>query len=374
MRYKAIFALLALVISFSAPVSALAAAKYKPFEVSGWIPYWRADIGIADTVIHLDTFTEVNPFGYTVKTDGTLNDELSKNSQLWPVLKLLADQKNIRVIPTVMWSNGEAIHAVLSNKASRTAHIQEIVRVVNAGNYDGIDIDYEAKLAETKPYFSLFLKELYKAMGQKWVMCTIESRTPPEDRFSTPPATLEYANDFKEINKYCDRVRFMTYDQGRIDLNLNAARPAPYVPVADTAWVEKAIRLAMKDISARKIMIGIPTYGYEHDMFPDASVTGGMGYSQLWSFNPGYATQLASKFGLTPQRNASGELYITFPAASSTEAIPLPNATRVLTWSDAQAIQAKVDLAKRLGVRGVSIFKIDGGEDWGMWNVLAAAK
>lgn len=374
MRKKAIFALLALIISLSTPLSALAAVKYKPFEISGWIPYWRADMGIADAVIHLDTFTEVNPFGYTVKTDGTLNDELSKNSQLWPILKLLADQKNIRVIPTIMWSNGEAIHATLSNKAKRTAHIERIVRVVNAGNYDGIDIDYEAKLAETKPYFSAFLKELYRAMGQKWVMCTIEARTPPEDRFTTPPATLEYANDFVEINKYCDRVRFMTYDQGRIDINLNRERPVPYVPVADVAWVEKAIRLAMKDISARKIMIGVATYGYEHDMFATTETSSGIGYSQLWAFNPGYATALATKFSLTPQRNASGELYITFPAASSTEAVPLPNATRVLTWSDAEAIKQKVDLAKRLGVRGVSIFKIDGGEDWGMWNVLAAAK
>jgi spore germination protein YaaH len=366
-------AIFAAIFAFSAPSMAVA-AQYKPFEVSGWIPYWRADLGIADTTLHLDTFTEINPFGYTVKQDGTLNDELTKNSQLWPVLYYFARQKNIRVIPTVMWSNGEAIHATLSNKASRTAHINEIVKMVNDNNFDGVDIDYEAKLAETKPYFSAFLKELYTAMGQKWVMCTIEARTPPEDRFRTPPPTLEYANDFVQINKYCDRVKFMTYDQGRIDFNLNDARPAPYVPVADVAWVEKAIRLAMKDISAKKIMIGVATYGYEHDMFPSTETLSGIGYSQLWSFNPGYATALATKFGLTPQRNTSGELYITFPAASSTEAVPLPNATRVLTWSDAEAIKQKLDLAKRLGVRGVSIFKIDGGEDAKMWDVLKAAK
>ncbi|MDB5224419.1 MAG: Copper amine oxidase domain protein, partial [Candidatus Adlerbacteria bacterium] len=34
------------------------------------------------------------------------------------------------------------------------------------------------------------------------------------------------------------------------------------------------------------------------------------------------------------------------------------------------AIKAKVDLAKKLGVRGVAIFKIDGGEDPAMWSVL----
>lgn len=370
---KAIAAFFIGALALAAPLSALA-AQYKPFEVSGWIPYWRADFGIADTTLHLDTFTEVNPFGYTVKQDGTLNDELTKNSRLWPLLYFFARQREIRVIPTVMWSDGATIHAVLSNKAARTRHIQEIVSMVNDNGFDGVDIDYEGKLAETRVYYSAFLKELYKAMGKKWVMCTIESRTPLDSRYTNPPATIEYANDFKEINKYCDRVKIMAYDQGRIDLKLNAKNPAPYVPVADVAWVEKAVTLAAKDISKKKILIGVATYGYEHDMFASPEAVGGLGYSQLWSFNPGYAKTLAQQMGLTPSRNAAGELQITFPAASSTEAVPLPNATRVLTWSDAEAIKQKLDLAKRLGVRGIAIFKIDGGEDPAMWDVLQAAR
>lgn len=370
---KVLAAFLIALVGLSVPSAALA-AQYKPFEVSGWIPYWRADMGIADATLHLDTFTEVNPFGYTVKKDGTLNDELTKSSQLWPLLYFFARQKNIRIIPTVMWSDGATIHAVLSSKASRTKHVQEIVRMVNDNGFDGVDIDYEGKLAETNPYFTAFLKELYTAMGKKWVMCTIESRTPLDSRYDNPPATVEYANDFKAMNKYCDRVKFMTYDQGRIDVKLNAQNPAPYVPVADVVWVEKAIRLAMKDIAPKKIMIGVATYGYEHDMFASPEAVGGIGYSQLWSFNPGYATTLAQTMGLTPQRNASGELYISFPATSSTEAVPLPNATRVLTWSDSEAIKQKLELAKRLGIRGIAIFKIDGGEDPKMWDVLQNAK
>jgi spore germination protein YaaH len=43
---------------------------------------------------------------------------------------------------------------------------------------------------------------------------------------------------------------------------------------------------------------------------------------------------------------------------------------RYMTWSDSGAIAQKVALAKRLGIRGVAIFKLDGGEDQAMWNVL----
>ena len=41
-----------------------------------------------------------------------------------------------------------------------------------------------------------------------------------------------------------------------------------------------------------------------------------------------------------------------------------------LTWSDSTAIAEKVALARRLGIRGVAVFKFDGGEDPKMWEVL----
>ena len=41
-----------------------------------------------------------------------------------------------------------------------------------------------------------------------------------------------------------------------------------------------------------------------------------------------------------------------------------------LSWSDAVAIKDKVDLARRLGVRGVAVFKFDGGQDPTMWSIL----
>ena len=55
---------------------------------------------------------------------------------------------------------------------------------------------------------------------------------------------------------------------------------------------------------------------------------------------------------------------------NATASTSLQTAFRYLVWSDAKAIADKVALAKKLGVRGVAIFKIDGGEDPAMWDVL----
>lgn len=364
--------------------------KTSLLEVSGWIPYWRKATGTKEALAHLDIFTELNPFGYIMKTDGTLNDTAKMDEEPWATLIKEAKVKKIRIIPTIMWSNGASIHRILSNQKTRIALEDEIANLVKEKDFDGIDIDFEGKYAETKDYFSAFLKGLYMRMGNKWVMCTIEARTPLDSRYDNIPKDISYANDFVAINKYCDRVRFMTYDQGTIDITLNRARMAPYIPVADPAWVEKSIVLAAKTIPKKKISIGIATYGYEYKVTKLSEY--GYRYDLEWALNPIYAIDLAKSLGITPQRNGANEIgfmYVPTATASShgTEneiGQALPTSTvaenalssaingpvNIVWWSDAKAIKDKVDLAKKLGVRGVSIFKIDGGADPGIWDVL----
>ncbi len=371
MKYKALF----LSMVFCLPIFSHAAVISKPFEVSGWIPYWRTASGTGEAVQHLDAFTEVNPFVYTVKSDGTLYDNGNMASSSWKTLQADAKLRGIRFIPTTMSGSGENIDAVLRSPTLRKAHINSIVSTVYANNFDGIDIDYEAKLPSTAPYFSIFLRDLYKAMGNKWVQCTIEARTPPDsasnDRGGIPVST----DDYSVLNKYCDRIRIMTYDQRVVDKKLSSNATGPYMPVADPIWVEKVISYALQYFPKKKVTLGIATYGYEYEV---TQLSSGYNYKYLWAFNPKYAINLAAEQGLTPQRNSAGELSLTYRSNNSTTQPQPANALLALTdqsfhllwWSDAQAIKDKVDLAKRLGIRGVSIFKIDGGADPGMWNVL----
>jgi len=400
--FVALFFLAAFV--FLIPISVDAATMSRPFEISGWIPYWRTATGTADALAHLDTFTEVNPFTYSMKSDGTIFDNGDTLSEPWLALRTQAATKNIRYIPTIMWSDREAMHSLLSKQSTRVALAKSIAALVHENGFDGIDIDFENKKAETRDYFSTFLKGLKMRLGEKWLMCTIESRTPLLDRYwgaTPPPDAGMYANDLKAINQYCDRVRIMTYDQQSIDGKLREeahARGEVYGPVADTAWVEKSITMMSEEISKNKLMIGVPTYGYGYDV--TAYANNEYIYDILFTFNPGYAYPIAASLGLAPHRGSHGELYFTYLAnatttsasATTTPSEPTPplagnsasaaasmiaqaNNTnmsfRLLDWPDAESIRQKAELAKKLGVRGISIFKIDGGEDPNMWNVLA---
>jgi spore germination protein YaaH len=390
----------------TAPAAKAVVVAPTTFEVSGWLPYWRAATSTADVFPHLDKLTEINPFGYTVKNDGSLYDaaNLGDPNSAYAPLIAAARAQHVRIIPTVMWSNTTAIDTVLKSRTLRAQHVAAIAAMVNQNNFDGVDIDYEGKKASDKPYFTLFLKQLYAALGKKYVMCTVESRTPPQDlNTNAPLSSIQYSNDFVALNKYCDRVRFMTYDQESVDKTLNnAAGSDIYTPVADPAWVKKAIKLAEQSISPKKIEMGVATYGYEYDITPYANSSGYM-YDLLWSFNPKYATQIASSIGITPMRNTSGEMAFTYTPTTTPAALPsgaspatpttagsqtaslgtavaqaatnsnnLPGTLRYMTWSDSVAIAQKIALAKQLGIRGISIFKLDGGEDQNIWNVLPA--
>ncbi len=384
-----------------APLSASAATS-SSFEISGWVPYWRAATGTADVISHISELTEVDPFVYSVQNNGAIFDNAPMDESPWTDMVSAAKANHVRVIPTVMWSNSSAEESILTKSAKRIALEKSIVSLVKANHYDGIDIDFENKPAALKNYFSTFLKGLYQRMGNKWVTCDIEARTPVDSRYygtSIPPDAEVYANDFTQINKYCDRVRLMTYDQQGVDLRLAAQAASSsqlYAPVADPAWVEKVVNLARKTIRASKLVIGVPTYGYEYDV--TAYADNQYNYDIMWTFNPLYALQTAAQYGVTPTRNSAGEMEFTYTPslnASTTAPVSLGNNSaliaaaaasmyatqynshldfRLVDWPDAQSISDKVDLAKELGVRGVAIFKLDGGEDPNMWSALQGVK
>ena len=278
LAYAAVVLISASVLFNIAPDTAHAATTSGSFEVSGWIPYWRVATGTQDVLPHIAQMTEINPFGFTVKTNGLLYDAAgleatsSASYASWSALITAAHANNVRVIPTVMWSDTSSIHAVLSNPTLRAAHEDAIVAMVNRDGFDGVDIDYEGKLAEDKANYAAFLKELYAKMGKKWVMCTIEARTPVADRYfgtTVPADATQYANDLTAINKYCDRVKLMTYDQDSVDLALNAAnKNVLYAPIADPKWITKVVGLMSQSIKKSKIELGVATYGYIYQVIP----------------------------------------------------------------------------------------------------------
>ena len=388
-KIKILIAALSAAMVFPAPIFTSAKTA---FYYGGWMPYWKQQPGAQDAALNLEKFQELSPFSYEVKSDGTLVDKLRINDGFWPVWLSAARDAKIKIIPTVAWFDGQAIHALLSKSKTRIAHEDAIKKLVKDNKFDGIDIDYESKLAETKPYFSLFIQGLAIRLHplKKTLSCTIESRTPVSSRyFKTGTADdTKYANDYAVLNKYCDEVRVMAYDQGLIDAKLDASKGNGelYAPVADPAWVKKVVAEATKQISPKKIMLGVPTYGYEYEItWADGWTT----YRRLRTHTFLQAMNRSDSVGVEPKRNSAGELSFSYTTSTftnvseslrwdikSTRPTEITSTgtstpvTRFVSFSDSVAIAQKIALAKKLGLRGVVFFKFDGDQDPLLWNVM----
>jgi spore germination protein len=354
------------------------------FDTAIWIPYWRKDGGATSTLANITKVSQISPFAFELRNN-VITDALKVQEEPWPSLIAEAKSKNIRVYPTILsypqtGTEQNQVYLLLAQRKQRKAHEDAIVKLVTENRFDGIDIDYENKITDDRPYFSSFLKELGVALhkNKKKLICTVEARTPPESKFATTSAAIlskiEYSNDYGAIGQACDQVRIMAYDQGSDDLSLvnrNTALGDAYKPVADIEWVKKIATLALKDIPAKKIILGVPTYGYKYEIVP-ATATSGVKYPRVGSMNFNYADDLAKSLNITPTRNSAGELSFTYATTTGVEGEQLGGLKQYLIWySDAQAIADKIRIAKLYNLGGVAVFKIDGGQDPNLWAVLS---
>ena len=368
----------------------------KGLEVSGWIPYWRDSQGIEDVEEHIRDIDTVFPFVYTIKSDGSLKDNAGLDEREWQQFFKTAQRKNVEVIPTIMTGDGELVHTLLSNDLYRMLHVLQIALMVEAGGFDGVDIDYEGKKSDTYEYFGTFLKELKGVLGKKTLSCTLEARTPPDSLWREVPETINYANDYEAIDKYCDRIQLMAYDQQRADIKLNNERKGePYMPVADPDWVEKVIKLALESFDEDKVVLGIPTYG--HNYFLRVEPEWYKEYTRIGALNVPDILDLADEYDVEPSRNQAGEMSFTYihkdssfkfprnvraPRGTSdgnevaARALAYANKTgegvtiRLVWYSDAKAIRDKIELAEQYNLKGVALFKFDGEEDQKVWRYL----
>jgi spore germination protein YaaH len=334
----------------------------RTLTLHGWVPFWAKASGTKEVLAHAEAFSTVSPFSFEINPDGTLFDRFASDRELWAQLSASTTKSKIKVVPTIAWFGAEQIDATLSSSTARKAHIAMIVNAVKKNNYDGIDIDYEGKLLRTRDSYSLFIKELAGALSkeQKQLQCTVEARTPAEDRLWQLPRGMSHASDYSVLNKYCTTVRIMAYDQRDDDQTLVYENgDVFYRPVADNAWVEKTIKEAIYEIDRKKLVLGIPTYGNVYSAKKNGAHTT---YTHIGALNYGDAVKRARQYKVTPLRNAAGELQFGYMK---------DNVQYYVTFTDAVAVKKKLLLAERFGLYGVAIFKIDGGMDQRIWTELA---
>lgn len=336
----------------------------KSFFVSGWLPYWGKVAGADSLSRNLNLFTEINPFAYGVNPDGSLVDKMQISSAPWPELLKNASKDNVRIVPTILWGDAAAMHKVFTSSELLNSHIDAINEMLAKNNFSGVDIDYEGKDMADRDNFTLFLKALsgkLAAVG-KSLNCTVEARAEenPPAGFSGTRA-MSWANDYEALNNYCDTVRIMAYDQVFQTYRANtfeSSDATPSAPNAGNDWVAAVMGYALRYITPEKLILGVPTYGWE---FKLEKISQGYRYTRVKSVSFPEAMEKATKANVTPERNQGVELSFVYKNATGED---------LVDFSDSVSVRQKIDLAKSLGIKGISLFKIDGLSDSKLFAVL----
>jgi len=232
-------------------------------------------------------------------------------------------------------------HAVVRSAGATKRFIADMLKVLAAGRYTGINIDFESIPHEDRGAFTKFIRTVTQPMRgagyQVVVSVPAKARDDPNNSWSG-------AFDLKALGGIVDLLQLMTYDE-------NGTWSAPG-PVAGLDWVRACVTYAASVAPPAKISMGIPAYGYDWDLTNPKRNT-----SITWTA----AAALLNETGATAQWDAG--------TASPWFSYARNGHNHVVWYENAQSIGQKVLLVGANGLNGVSIWALGMG-DAGFWQAI----
>lgn len=313
----------------SVPASAATPQSPNRF-VTGWIPYWQATSGGATVngSTSAPLLSEVSLFGSSAALDSITTS---------------AHNTGLPVFQTLFSSSTDGF----MTPTARTATVNAIAASAVAGNYDGVDIDYEFVWSVARADWPAITKEwvafVQLLSGKLHAAGKLLSVTVPPVWNSGSSGYTVYAQP--QIAPFVDRLRLMVYDW-------SITNPGPIAP---NFWVSSVVAYStsIAKVPPKKLQLGVPGYGRHWWTKQTATETCPDGaLKPVDSITMRETSALASLHGATPVRHSSGELTFTWTerVTGSTKLPPpyIPSLTRVATV-DTAATSSGLKPAVRLG-------------------------
>lgn len=238
--------------------------------VSGWMPYWMTSparpAGVNSAVQNADLYTDVSPFWFsaTSKAGGGVQVQFNPNftnsaaNSAWAMSQLKG--AGLTVLPSIADGSGRGrMAATLADPGLRTAHVNDIVNLVQTSGYDGIDLDYEtfafsdgsASWAATQPNWTAFVQELGAALRAQGKLLAVTIPPPCSMGGTCGTKSGYWVYNISGIAPSVDRIRIMAYDYSVGGIG----------PIAPMPWVRAIVQYTASIMDPSRLQIGVPTYG-----------------------------------------------------------------------------------------------------------------
>jgi len=211
--------------------------------VIGFLPYWVSDNQNYSVISHLAWF------GVELNADGTIGNKHGWPE--WDVINDVHEAGNKVVLTTTMFSSSD-IHTMLTSY--KTTAVNNLLAEVEAGNADGICIDFEQPKQYTdKALLVEFMQILYTTFKAARNDYHISICTPSVDWYNT--------YDYDELDPYTDAFMLMGYGY----YYSGSSYAGPTAPLEGGS---KNLNWSVNDhlyygVSQSKLILGLPFYGYD---------------------------------------------------------------------------------------------------------------
>jgi spore germination protein YaaH len=315
--------------------------------------YSRGEASVTSFLAHADQVSIVSPQNFTMARDGNIKGQMDAR------LVAAAREHHVQLVPLVMNPGFDqaAFHRVLTDTAVRRRALANLGKMCSEQHIDGIQFDFENISVADKDAFTSFTREAARIVHAAG--CTLSAAVVPradDDRGASSYHRWIWENwrgayDYKALAEALDFISYMTYAQ-----HTGNSTPGP---VAGFPWMEACLKYALAaGVPPAKISLGLA--GYSDWWYPTWDTTSGprMRGNDI-SF--ARATEIL-------------KYYRTSPVWDDVQKSP------VATWEDkglfqylwledARAFAAKLELVRKYGLRGYSVWKL-GDEDPKTWDLV----
>ncbi|WP_027410568.1 LysM peptidoglycan-binding domain-containing protein [Anoxybacteroides tepidamans] len=285
--------------------------------------------------------TYLAAFSFRIQRDGTLQEPPLGN------FPSIARANNVTLMMVVTNIENDQFSdelgaIILNNEALQNRLLENIVTTAKRYGFRDIHFDMEYLRPADRNAYNAFLRKAKQRFNREgWLMSTALA---PKTS-ATQKGRWYEAHDYRAHGEIVDFVVIMTYEWGYSG--------GPPMPVSPIGPVRQVLEYAVTEMPASKIMMGQNLYGYDWTL---PYVPGGR-YAR--AISPQQAIRLASRYNVPIEYDTKAQApHFRYRDTSGNE--------HQVWFEDARSMQAKFNLVKELGLRGVSYWKLglDFPQNW----------
>lgn len=343
---------------------------YVPYDASSW----------ASLEAHADQLDYVACQWVSVDACGNIGsqDDLT--------LIQFARSRGIGVLPSVFTTSGSVNHSLLTDEATASRVIAQLVQYVVEEGYDGLDIDLEGVNAGDRQALTAFVARISRELHSRGKLVTMAVPAKTYD------ATTGWAGayDYAALAPHVDYFVIMAYAY-----TSSSSAPGSTAPYN---WVDKVAAFASSQIPVAKVLLGVAFYGYDWNTtmggraralrYPEAQAIIAA-YNANVTIDP---TTRSATFTYTARLTDPPIQWPTVrplnhdirsrtrppcplhtpvpPTTPPPTPTPAPVQQHVVWLENGASVGARLDIARKYGIGGVAAWRL-GQEDPAVWPLLS---